>query len=113
MVSTPLLQRRILRFTVPLLIAFVLLLLLVTLTSQAANTIDWQSASTGLPTSNIVRDVVFGDVNNDGKPDFIGVGNVGVVVYGGNGAGVWSSGALTMGLPTGGIYAPCGRRRSQ
>ena len=104
MVSTPLLHRRILRFTAPLLTAFVLLLMLITLTSQAASTIDWQLASTGLPTSNIVRDVAFGDVNNDGKPDFIGAGNVGIIVYGGNGAGVWSSGNLTTGLPASGIY---------
>jgi hypothetical protein len=92
------------RWLLPIVLAALGVLGLTAITSQAANTIDWQLASTGLPTSNIVRDVAFGDVNNDGKPDFIGVGNVGVVVYGGDGAGVWSSGSLTTGLPTSGGY---------
>jgi hypothetical protein len=88
----------------PIALAGGLLLFVATLTSLAANTIDWELASTGLPTSNIVRDAAFGDVNNDGKPDFIGAGNVGVVVYAGNGAGVWSSVGMTTGLPAGGIF---------
>jgi hypothetical protein len=80
--------------------------LVVTTLVIAANTIAWQSASTGLPTTGLVRDVEFGDVNNDGKPDgvVVGVGGFGVKVYAGNGAGVWSSSGMTVGLPVGGTY---------
>jgi hypothetical protein len=82
------------------------LLVMATLTAIAANTIAWQLASTGLPTTGLVRDVEFGDVNNDGKPDavVVGVGGFGVRVYAGNGAGVWSSSGMTVGLPVGGAY---------
>ena len=79
-------QRRLVRFVMPMLAAAALLLVLVTLTSWAANTIVWQPASAGLPASGVIRDVAFGDVNNDGQPDLIAVGTNGVVVYQGNGA---------------------------
>ena len=104
MLHTTVLHRRLLRVSLPVLMATSLLLVLVTLTSQAANTIAWQETSTGLPTSNIVRDTEFADVNHDGKPDLIAVGNIGVVVYQGNGAGVWASGVLSFGLPSSGGY---------
>ena len=76
----------------------------VVFTVLAASTIGWQEASTGLPTTNIVRDTEFADVNHDGKPDLIAVGNIGVAVYQGNGAGVWASGVLSFGLPASGGY---------
>jgi len=104
MVRTTLLYRPLVRVGLPVLIAASLVLVLVTLNSLAANTIAWQETSTGLPTSNIVRDTEFADVNHDGKPDLIAVGNIGVAVYQGNGAGVWASGVLSFGLPASGSY---------
>ena len=82
------------------------LLVVFTLTSHAANTIDWQPASSGLPTTGLVRDVAFGDVNNDGKPDLAiaYVGGQGLAVYAGNGAGLWSSSGMTVGLPSTGMF---------
>ncbi|HET7089667.1 MAG TPA: VCBS repeat-containing protein, partial [Anaerolineae bacterium] len=82
------------------------LLVVLTLTSQAANTIDWQPASSGLPATGLVRDVAFGDVNNDGKPDLAiaYVGGQGLAVYAGNGAGLWSSSGMTAGLPSTGFF---------
>jgi hypothetical protein len=55
-------RRRFIRFVLPMLTAAALLLVLVTLTSWAANTVVWQPASTGLPASGVIRDVAFGDV---------------------------------------------------
>ena len=97
-------QRRLIRVVLPFVIALTLVLVVSTLTSWAANTIGWQETSTGLPTSNIVRDTEFADVNHDGKPDLIAVGNIGVAVYQGDGAGVWASGVLSFGLPASGGY---------
>ncbi|HZY44944.1 MAG TPA: VCBS repeat-containing protein, partial [Anaerolineae bacterium] len=94
------------RLAVAAVLGLAVLLVITTFTSIAANTIAWQFASTGLPASGLVRDVEFGDVNNDGKPDavVVGVGGFGVKVYAGNGAGVWSSSGMTVGLPVGGTY---------
>lgn len=92
------------RMTLALLLACLAIAASVALTTNAASTIDWQEASTGLPTTNIIRDAEFADVDHDGKPDLILAGNVGVVVYKGNGAGVWAGGVLSNGLPTGGIF---------
>ncbi len=75
-----------------------------TLTLRAANTIVWQPALSGLPTTGLIRDVAFGDVNNDGKPDLIAAGTNGVVVYIGNGAGVWNGVGFSTGLPVAGQY---------
>ncbi len=97
-------QRRLLRIVSPFVIALTLVLVLSTLTSWAANTIVWTPASTGLPVSGLNRDVAFGDVNNDGKPDMIVVGNNGVAVYIGNGAGVWNGAGFSNGLPVAGQY---------
>ena len=97
-------QRRLVRFVMPMLAAAALLLVLVTLTSWAANTIVWQPASAGLPAGGVIRDVAFGDVNNDGQPDLIAVGTNGVVVYQGNGAGVWNGVGFSNGLPVAGQY---------
>ena len=104
MLHLTLLQRRLLRLSLPALLAISLLLLLATLTSQAANTIVWNPASTGLPTSGLIRDVAFGDFNNDGKPDLIAVGTNGVVVYKGDGAGNWNGTGFSNGLPVAGQY---------
>ncbi len=93
-----------LRFVVSILITIVLLLVLFTLTLHAANTIVWQPASTGLPTSGLNRDVAFGDVNNDGKPDMIVAGGNGVAVYLGDGAGNWNGAGFSNGLPISGQY---------
>jgi hypothetical protein len=104
MLHSALLQRRSLRLLLSALIALSLLLVLVTLTSLAANTIVWQPASTGLPTSGLIRDVAFGDFDNDGKPDLITAGTNGIVVYKGNGAGVWNGSGYSAGLPVAGQY---------
>ena len=72
----------------------------VALTASAANTIVWQSAANGLPAASIVRDVAFGDVNNDGKPDFVIATTAGLSVYAGDGVGNWSSSGMTTGLPS-------------
>jgi hypothetical protein len=89
-------QRRLVRFILPILAAAALLLVLITLTPWAANTIVWQPASTGLPNSGLVQDVAFGDVNNDGKPDLIvAAWSGGVQVYEGDGAGGWTGGLLS------------------
>ncbi len=95
---------RLVRFVLPMLTAIAFLVVLFTLTSWAANTIVWQPASTGLPTSGLIRDVAFGDFNNDGKPDLIAAGTNGIVVYQGNGAGVWNGSGFSTGLPVAGQY---------
>jgi hypothetical protein len=97
-------KRRSLRLLLSISMALILLLLLATLTSLAANTIVWQPASTGLPTSGLNRDVAFGDVNNDGKPDMIIAGNNGIAVYIGDGAGQWNGAGFSTGLPVAGQY---------
>ncbi len=73
---------------------------------SAAATIVWAPASTGLPATGIVRDVAFGDVNHDARPDLVVAftGGPGLAVYGGNGAGVWSTTGYTTGLPATGSY---------
>ncbi|MFN8594591.1 MAG: VCBS repeat-containing protein [Anaerolineae bacterium] len=80
------------------------LMLIVTLTVLAANSIVWQAASTGLPNSGLIRDVAFGDFDNDGKSDLIAVGTNGVVVYKGDGAGNWNGTGFSTGLPVAGQY---------
>ena len=92
------------RFCLASVTAIVVVLFIVTVTVLAANTIVWQPAATGLPTSGLIRDVAFGDFNNDGKPDLIAAGTNGVVVYQGNGAGVWNGVGFSTGLPTTGQY---------
>ncbi|HTP08020.1 MAG TPA: VCBS repeat-containing protein, partial [Anaerolineae bacterium] len=104
MLHSILLQQRFLRLLLPVLLAFSLLLLLATLSSLAANTIVWNLASTGLPSSGLNRDVAFGDVNNDGKPDMIVAGGNGIVVYLGDGAGNWNGTGFSTGLPVAGQY---------
>jgi hypothetical protein len=73
---------------------------------RAASTVSWELSSAGLPASGIVRDVAFGDVNTDGKPDLVVAftGSPGLAVYGRSGADVWSSTGLTVGLPANGSY---------
>ncbi len=72
--------------------------------AYAANTIVWQAAATGLPNSGLVRDVAFGDVNNDGKADLALATSSGVYVYAGDGAGAWSSAGMNTGLPASGQF---------
>jgi hypothetical protein len=88
----------------PIVLAALGVLGLTAITSQAANTIAWQDASTGLPTSGLVRDAAFGDFDNDGKPDLITAGTNGIVVYKGNGAGAWNGSGYSAGLPVSGQY---------
>jgi hypothetical protein len=102
MLRFTLLKRPALRFISPVLIALGLLSLV--LSVQAANTIVWTPASTGLPTSGLNRDVAFGDINNDGKPDMVVAGGNGVAVYMGDGAGHWNGTGFSTGLPTSGQY---------
>jgi hypothetical protein len=85
-------------------IALAAMLIVVTAIALAANTIVWQAASTGLPTSGLNRDVAFGDVNNDGKPDMIIAGGNGVAVYIGDGTGNWNGAGFSTGLPVAGQY---------
>ncbi|MBI5565795.1 MAG: VCBS repeat-containing protein, partial [Chloroflexi bacterium] len=92
------------RLTLALTLSMAALITGVVFTVLAASTIGWQETSTGLPTTNIVRDTEFADVNHDGQPDLIAVGNIGVAVYQGNGLGVWASGVLSFGLPASGGY---------
>jgi hypothetical protein len=104
MLYSTLLRQRFLRLLLPVVFAFSLLLLLATITSLAANTIVWKPALTGLPSSGVIRDVAFGDFNNDGQLDLISAGTNGIVVYKGDGAGNWNGVGLSAGLPTTGQY---------
>ncbi|UCF07483.1 MAG: VCBS repeat-containing protein [Thermoplasmata archaeon] len=65
----------------------------------------WISASTNLPASTGWHDVVFGDVNHDGKLDLAATsnGNEGVKVWLGNGSGDWTE-VVGTDLPTSGYY---------
>jgi hypothetical protein len=60
----------------------------------------YSSISTGLPTSGNWYDIVFGDINNDGKLDLAvsSENNQGVRVFTGDGTGTWTS--ASTGLPT-------------
>jgi hypothetical protein len=62
------------------------------------------SISTNLPTSGNWYDIVFGDINSDGKLDLAvsSASNQGVRVYTGDGTGLWTS--ASTGLPTTGTY---------
>jgi hypothetical protein len=64
---------------------------------RSASTILWEPASTGLPLTGAVRDVAFGDVNNDGKPELIAAfsGGTGLAIYTRGGLGDWSSAVIT------------------
>ena len=102
------LNRRALRRTALSLIMAAAALLALAWSSQAANTIVWQSAAKGLPTTGTyLNDVAFGDVNNDGQLDLVGAhsNSGGIVVWAGDGAGNWSNANMNNGLPATGNYA--------
>jgi hypothetical protein len=73
---------------------------------RAASTVSWELANSGLLATGAVRDVAFGDVNNDGKPELVAAygADPGLVVYGRSDAGVWSTTGLNAGLPITGAY---------
>ena len=101
------------RFGVASVIAIAAVLVIVTFTVLAANTIVWQPALTGLPNTGLIRDVAFGDFNNDGQQDLISAGTNGIVVYKGDGAGNWNGTGIQHRLASGGPIRPCHRRRFQ
>ncbi|UCE39407.1 MAG: VCBS repeat-containing protein [Thermoplasmata archaeon] len=69
----------------------------------------WTSVSSGLPTSSGYYDVIFGDINHDGKLDLAGAGkdNQGIGVWLGDGTGNWAE-VSDFDLPSNGDY--CGVR---
>ena len=95
---------RLVRFVLPMLTAIAFLVVLFTLTSWAANTIVWQPALTGLPNSGLIRDVAFGDFNNDGQPDLIAPAPTASSSIKGDGAGNWNGTGFSTGLPVAGQY---------
>ncbi|MFQ6128223.1 MAG: FG-GAP-like repeat-containing protein [Thermoplasmata archaeon] len=64
----------------------------------------YASISSGLPNNNKWYDVIFGDVDNDGKLDIAASSaeNLGVRVWAGDGSGTWTS--ASTGLPIDGNY---------
>lgn len=97
-------QSRTWRFGVASALAVAAVCMVVVITVVAANTIVWQPASTGLPTTGLIRDVAYGDFNNDGQLDLISAGTNGIVVYKGDGAGNWNGTGFSTGLPVAGQY---------
>ncbi len=65
----------------------------------------WTSASTNLPTGSGWYDVVFGDIDHDGKLDLAGAGSSfnGVGVWTGDGTGIWTP-VSDPDLPSNGYY---------
>jgi hypothetical protein len=65
----------------------------------------WTSASTNLPTTSGWYDVVFGDVNHDGKLDLAAASSagLGVKVWTGDGSGIWNE-IIDPDLPSSGNY---------
>ena len=68
-------------------------------TLAASSTVSWEYAGSGLPSTGIVRDVAFGDIDHDGRPELAAgfTNGPGLAIYGRDGSGIWFTTGLTGG----------------
>ncbi len=73
---------------------------------RAPRLLTWETNSSGLPSSGSVRDVAFGDINNNGLPELMvtSTSGSGLSLYGRGSGGTWSATGLNTGLPASGSY---------